>query len=668
MNEEHPSRMRRKLSTRLRRLFSVLGATLLTFASLPTSYAQAPRPFTIDDYIKMKWATAAQISPDGSRVLYTLNEFDSTSNSFVETVWVIALSGGGPKKLITLKPSFSSKAIWSPDGTRIAFISASEGSNQILLTQASGGITETITDVSFDIQTFAWSPDGKSLAFIAAEQRSPASSGERETDLTAARPQIHLVEIQTKKVSQLTNGDLQPDDLSWSPDGKHLAFSAQGDIYSLAVDGGQPQRIVGRPASDAQPQWSPDGLRIAFVSDYGKRGSKVSLSVVSADGSTLNDVGQNFDPGFSFAPPKFFGWSHDGKNLFISQLARMAQHLYLLDSTTGMSKPITSGQQVYHDFSLSRDSRTLAFIVSDSSTPDEVYVSSTTEFKPKRLTNLNPQLDGVTFAKSEAVHWKSKDGLEIEGLLLKPVGYETGKRYPLLILMEGTYGSFDFSFSSRVSADSAKFVWRPYQQQIFSAKGYAVLMPNLRGSWGYGDELRAKGRNDFGIGPYNDIMTGVDQMIAQGIADPNRLGIMGTGFDAYRAVFTITQTDRFKAASVGQLFGFNLVSWYGQLGDSVGLGDLFLGGPPWRVPQNYERISPINFAAALKTPTLVFHTEQPPWVVPQSMELRTALKKNNVPVEYLPYPIKGFAISEPRSLAEVVQKNVDWFDRWIKAK
>jgi dipeptidyl aminopeptidase/acylaminoacyl peptidase len=221
------------------------------------------------------------------------------------------------------------------------------------------------------------------------------------------------------------------------------------------------------------------------------------------------------------------------------------------------------------------------------------------------------------------------------------------------------------SFTGRVSADSPSATF-PFQQQIFAGQGYLILMPNPRGSWGYGEQFRRRGRGDYGIGPYNDIMSGVDYVIStQDIADSEKVGIMGMAFDGYRTAYAITQTSRFKAASVGQIYGFNLASWYGQAPDIIGR---VLGGAPWQAPQNYAPVSPVNFAGNLKTPTLIFHLAEPDCVAAQSREFYTALRQNNVPVEYVIYEQNQneFGTTKLNQWKDAVQRNVDWFNRWLK--
>ena len=636
---------------------------------------QRPRNLTLTDLETLKTITTTAMSPDGSQVLYTIAESDMARDVRRESIWAINVNGGTPQKILEQEAlSSSTPPAWSPDGKQFSYLSKQSGSVQIWLARAASGEATRLTNAVSGVNAFAWAPDGQTISYVVTPAAEPAKNndGIHVVSATANSPkaELHLIGVESKKDRTITVEGPTPDDLSWSPDNQEIAFAADNDIGVIELKGGKIRELVARPGVDSTPRWSPDGKRIAFVSNYGQPFAKISISVVAADGSAApQDNYQAFDFGFGGYPPRFLGWSADNKSLYVTVLSGLTQNLYSLSLANGESKRITSGEgRVFHDFSFSRDGRWMAFLMTDPLTPSEVCVSPLANFESRQITsNTNRQLVGINLAKPETVRWKSKDGTEIEGLLLRPYGYDPKKRYPLLVQMEGTYGTYDLSFTGRVSADTSAAVF-PFQQQLFAARGYAVLMPNPRGSWGRGEEFRKLGRTDYGLGPYDDIMSGVDYLIAQGIADPDRLGIMGLAFDGYRTAFTITQTDRFKAAAVGQVFGFDLVSWYGQAEYYQGFLERMIGGAPWQVPERYARISPINYAGKIKTPTLIFHFEPPKfmsWIGGQSQEFYSSLKKANVPTEYVIYPTYGNDV-RPRVVSDMIRRNLDWFDRWLK--
>jgi dipeptidyl aminopeptidase/acylaminoacyl peptidase len=388
------------------------------------------------------------------------------------------------------------------------------------------------------------------------------------------------------------------------------------------------------------------------------------LSVASAactQGTCLpRDLGQRFEGWIGGYPPNFFTWSADGTALYVSGLVRMTQLLYAIDVATEEARALTPGREAYWSFSISRDGRTVAFLASNSASAGDVAVSPLDHFAPRRLTLINPGLPGFRLGSPEAVRWTSRDGLEIEGLLLKPSNYQVGRRYPLLVQMEGTYGTFDLSFSGRVAADDNLAF--PFQQHVFASAGYAVLMPNPRGAWGYGEEFSKRARGDFGIGPVADILSGVDAMVVRGIADSVRLGIMGTGYDSYRTIFALTQTDRFKAASVDNPL-YDLIKLYGAGAGSI--LDVLVGGSPTTKPDEYARISPANFPERLRVPTLISYNDDG-GSLQQGAALEAALRKNGTPVDVILYhPTPGERAWGPKALATLVRRNLEWFERWV---
>jgi dipeptidyl aminopeptidase/acylaminoacyl peptidase len=270
----------------------------------------------------------------------------------------------------------------------------------------------------------------------------------------------------------------------------------------------------------------------------------------------------------------------------------------------------------------------------------------------------------VKFGRTEIIRWKSEDGTEVEGLLVKPVDYQQGKRYPLLTYVHGgPTGAFKMSFAVQF-IPSTIVQMEPYPVQVFAGQGYAVFMPNPRGSTGYGERFRKGNIRDWGGGDYQDIMSGVDYLIQQGIADGDRLGIMGGSYGGYMAALAITQTVRFKAASI-YAGPKNLFSFPGEGAYFLS----FFSDVQWRAKEEYERRSPMNFAANIKTPTLLQHGEadaaNPLW---QSFEFYRALRINRVPVEFAIYPKQGHFLTEPKSQADMLRRNVNWFNRWLKVK
>ena len=294
----------------------------------------------------------------------------------------------------------------------------------------------------------------------------------------------------------------------------------------------------------------------------------------------------------------------------------------------------------------------MAFMAEDPSMPWEVYVSPVSHFSPLNLTRTNPHLHDLALGQTDVIRWKSGDGLDIEGLLIKPVGFQSATRYPLLTAAHGGPAGVSTVSFHRLA-------------QVFAGQGYAIFLPNPRGSAGYGEPFRRANVKDWGYGDYRDIMSGIDALIRQGIADRDKLGIMGWSYGGYMAAWAITQTDRFRAAAVGA-GTTNAYSIYGQT-DIPEYYEAYFGAKPWEAIEAYQRHSPIFFAGNIKTPTLILHGEKDDRVpLPQSQELYQALKQNNVPVEFAISPRQGHVIREPKLLMDLRRRQLHWFNRWLR--
>ena len=656
-----------------------ISAVLLLFTLnlLQANSTKKLRPATIDDLMKIKNIHEVQIAPDGSRVLYVISEVNIKGNFYNSDIWIIDTQGGTPFKL-TNGPKRDDTPRWSPDGKRIAFISDRDEKNQIWLINPAGGEAWKLTNTENGIGSFFWSPDGIKIAFLLPEPETEEEKKKRKeqgdiilVDQNLKMVHIHVIEVATKKTTQITRGNFSVDSLSWSPDGEKIVFSARPtpkipdlfntDIHTVSIDTGDIQKIVEKEGADTWPKWSPDGKIIAFVSNDGRNEwiANWHVCVVPAAGGVSRNISKNFDEFVSSCI-----WSSDSRKLYFQASHEVTKQLYEVSAETGEIKQISSGKRVYRNFSFSEDSSKMSFLVSGSTTPNEVYFSSVNHFKPSRLTRTNPNLEEIALGKTEVIRWKSYDGLEIEGLLIKPVGYEEGKRYPLLTYVHGgPSGKFGISFSPQMGAP---IQGESYPLHVFAGKGFAILLPNPRGSYGYGEKFRRANVRDLGSGDYEDIMSGIDYLIDKGIADPDKLGIMGRSYGGYMTSWIITQTDRFKAASLGAGMS-NLISFYGQT-DIPGYMDFYLSGDPWTAKDEYEKRSPITYAMNVKTPTLIQHGEKDPRVpLPQAQEFYRALKKNHIPVEFVIYPRQGHSSREPKFQLEMMRRNLHWFLRWLKS-
>jgi dipeptidyl aminopeptidase/acylaminoacyl peptidase len=655
----------------------IMVISLSLFSPCQAESLRESRPMTIDDLMRIKNIEEARISPDGHSVLYVISEANVEKNVYERDIWLIETDGRKALKL-TNGPGRDDTPRWSPDGKEIAFISDRDGNSQIWLIKPAGGEARKLTESEGGVGAFFWSPDGKQIAYLLADQETEAEEKRREEagDLIVVdgKPKmvhIHLIEVATKKAWKLTEGDFSVDSLSWAPDGKSIVFSARPspsvpdlfntDIYTVDVQTAKIRRIVERDGADASPVWSPDGKMIAFVSNDGRNEwiADWYICLVAPEGGPPRNISKSYD---EFISSCF--WSSDSQTLYFRGNRGVTSQLYAVSAASGAIRQVSRGQCAHRSFSFSRDSTRVAFLVSTSATPSEVYVSSLRDFSPNRLTWTNPLVDQLDLGVTEVVRWKSYDGLQIEGLLIKPVDFREGKRFPLLTYVHGgPSGKFGKSFSPQIGG-SSPIQGESYPLHVLAGQGFGIFLPNPRGSYGYGEKFRMANVRDWGHGDYLDILSGIDHLIDKGLVDPDRLGIMGRSYGGYMTAWIITQTDRFKAASLGAGMS-NLISFYGQT-DIPGYMEYYFGGDPWKERKDYTKRSPITHAPKVRTPTLIIHGENDARVpLPQAWEFYRALKKNKIAVEFIIYPRQGHSIREPKFQMDDMRRNLEWFSRWL---
>ena len=668
-----------------RRRFSprVLAGTLTGILAAAMWLAAGPllpasKPVTIQDLMRIRNIEEAVIAPAGDQVAYVLSDLDVEKNAVRANIWLIGTAGGPPKRL-TAGTGRDDSPRWSPDGGRIAFLSDRGGPGELWLIAIDGGEAVKAAPFEGGVSNHAWSPDGRKIAFLSVGPKPVpgAKSGKGPEDIIVhdadrPGPRIFVLDVAAKKVTPLTSGNEAVVDFCWSPDGRRIVYAAQPsprvpdlyrtDLFMADLGTGEIRDLVRREGIDTTPRFSPDGRTIAFLSTEGSTewiANWYLCTVPAGGGAPLNlipDFGE-----FLFSPQ----WSPDGRTIYFQSPSGLRNQLLAVPAAGASPRPLLMGVPVWSDFSFTARGDRMAFLGTDASTPSEVFVSGVEPFRPVRITNTNPQLARLALGRQEIVHWKSSDGLEIEGLLLLPPDHAEGRRHPLLTYVHGGPSArFTAGFSPQIGSPHP-IQAECYPLHVLAGLGYAVLMPNPRGSYGYGDKFRKANLGDWGGGDFRDIMTGIDSLVKRGIADPERLGIMGRSYGGYMTGWIISQTGRFKAASLGAGMS-NLVSFYGQT-DIPGYTEYYLGGVPWTASEIYRLRSPITHAANLKTPTLILHGEKDARVpVAQAEELYQALKKNGVPVEFLIYPRQGHTAVEPKFLLDMMERNIEWFGRWIE--
>lgn len=649
-----------------------LIAILLSFSALADG--ADPKGMNIEKSLALKVAASPKLSPDGKWVVYTLSEWDREKNRRTSHLHLVPAQGGASIRL-TNGEKGETNPEWSPDSTQIAFLAdrsseAGKG-NQVWLIRAAGGEAWQLTKEESAVSGIAWAPDGKSLAYVVKD--APKDKADREKKKKDKFDAIQVEEnleyshlwtiaVDSGKTTRLTQGTSSASTPRFSPDGKSIAYvwspggasesayrditdDRRSDIYIVPAEGGVSSRLTANPAEDSSPEWSPDGTRIAFLSrtDPKSWAAKVDVYVVPSSGGAPVNLTKDWNE--SASNPT---WS--GDQIYFSGGMGLYGHVYSVPAAGGKVKPVTSGNRVLSQFDSA--SGKMVYLAGDPSHTDDVYIAAADGTSEARLTLANPQLEEIALGQTEVVRWKGAEGLEIEGLLLKPVGYEAGKRYPMILQVHG-------GPHSRYTASLVRTA------QIYAANGYAVLMPNPRGSTGYGTRFMQSNNGDWGGKDFQDLMAGVDSMIAKGVADGDKLVVAGGSYGGFMTFWTITQTNRFKAA-IGHAGISDWYSFYGQ-SDIPGLMEYGFTGHPWVSTATYRKYSPITYVDKVTTPILITHGEQDRRVaIAQAEEYYRALKLRGVNVQFVRYPREGHGITEPNHQIDQAGRHLAWLKQFVR--
>jgi dipeptidyl aminopeptidase/acylaminoacyl peptidase len=646
--------------------FIFLSALLLIFLLSTMSVAQTDKKtFELEDVFSIKAVDDPQISPDGSKVLFVVTENNLAENERNSDIYLVDIKGGTPLRLTYHKKSDRSPQ-WSPDGKYIAFISNREDKPQVWLMDARGGEPWKLTNHETGVQSFKWSPCGKAIAFVAME---PQSEEEKEKQKKGADEKVWgeynhfahlwLQYINQDKAEQITKGKLFIIDFAWSKEGQIAYLSAPGpdledwlhtSLTVLDVKKKEEKKIDYNLGWSNGLSWSPDGHYIAVVSVYTEgniTGSNIYL--ISSDGKHMQNITKNCE-----ADVSGYDWL-DQNSIIFSASKQVRGPLYMVNIADTKVKQLCDGDFVIDSISLNSKTKGIAFLKTDPTNPDEVYYTSLDKFEPVKLSDMNAHLAQFKLATTEVIQWKGADGWDIEGVLVKPIGYQPGKAYPTINTIHGgPAGVYSLRFNPS---------W-----QCFAAQGYAVYAPNPRGSSGYGQKFVEANYQDFGGKDYQDIMLGMDYLVKQGISDADKLAVYGYSYGGYMTSWVVTQTNRYKAAMLGAGLT-NLFSFYSQSDIQWAWGRAYLGVTPYENPQLYRKMSAMTYINQVKTPTLIVYGAEdrrvPP---PQGQEFYIALKKRGVPVEFVTYPREGHGFRELGHNKDFLGRTITWFNKYVLGK
>ncbi|HET9015114.1 MAG TPA: S9 family peptidase, partial [Thermomicrobiaceae bacterium] len=579
--------------------------------------------------------------------------------------------GGEPRQL-SAGPWTDDLPRWSPDGAMLAFRSdrAERGRGQLYLLRGTLAEAEPLHAFPAGIGAIHWSPDGRTIAVVAADPPAREAQGRdeaRDWFLFEDEPRyerIWLVDVATGDVRRLTDRDLQVWELDWSPDGRQIAALVSDLPYPwawyrarlVAVDvaSGAARTLYAPSRQLARPAWSPDGRGVALItstwSDPGMTGGDVVL--VPADGGEPRDLtpGQprsHLDP----------HWLPGGETLVTAALERNRAAVCAV-GLDGETETLWSDERAFagQELSLSRDGTVLVAAIGEPSRPAELWVGrrgpgAGASVAWERRTDFNPAFAERRVAPTETVAWTAADGTPVEGLLVRPLEPVAGPVPMVVLIHGGPTASSDYGFRG-----TGPRGW----VQLLAARGCAVLMPNPRGSAGWGLAFAEANHGDMGGQDLADILAGVDHCVAAGIADPGRLGVGGWSYGGYLTAWAVTQTDRFKAA----IAGASITDWYSFHGGTniPAFDEVFYRSDPYALDGPYATRSPLFYVDRVSTPTLFLHGEQDPCCpVGQAYEMHRALRARGVESRCVVYPRQPHPIREREHVRDLLERGVAWF-------
>jgi dipeptidyl aminopeptidase/acylaminoacyl peptidase len=672
-------------------------AAALMLLSSGGTVAQTPRPVTIDDLMALRTINDVKISPAGDRVAYTVSTPSLERNVHEAALFVIAANGGTPKRLAESQRIFTPalpapRLRWLPDGTAVSMLVTGTGGPQVVSVNPDTNVVTTVTSAPGGVASYEWSPDGKFIAYLSREAASGPPPVANRVGSNPPATRLWVQPLPSGPPRALTPPNQFVDSFSWSPSSLDIAYSFSPTtgflapystkVFAVTTDGVSSRAIIDRAGMNMSPQYSPDGKRVSFITTSGRTGLIAPRGLAVADATATNSQVRSYPMNGAWIAEVV--WPPDGQSLFVTMnegtFATGAQMFEMpivrVALADGKAERVGSGATVEYAMSLSRDGRTLAYREVEARTMGDVVVMDVTSRNTTRLTNVNPQLKDLALGQLKAISWKSFDGMEIWGLLLTPPGYNPPSpqasagqagtsRIPLLVYCHGgpiggvTLGIFPQFMHVPGQID-------PYPAEALASAGYAVLFPMPRGGSGYGEAGHKMIINDWGGPDYKDIMAGVDHLIAQGIADGDRLGVMGASYGGYMTNWIVTQTSRFKAAAAGASIA-DLNDLY-YLTDG---GDLMIEyfKLPWENPEGYARSSPITHVKNVTTPILISHGDRDPRVpLATAQKFFRALQALGKTAEMDIYPGGGHVFYPPQQEKTVMTRNFEWMRKWIPVR
>ena len=651
-------------------------------AQAQTARATAPQPprtetLTAEDVVRIERVIDVSIDPDGRRIAYVVavprTADDKPGHSHREIH--VMDTGTKASRRYTRPDHRSWSPQWSPDGEWLGFLSRRDGSKrtQVYRMSVRGGEPEPVTSSKGSIRSFAWSPDGTRLAYLADRQPSKAEDEDSEAgrdwklgDVHGTHRRLWVMDLKSGKSTPVTDPAVHIEAFEWSPDGKRFAVQAAdrsdvdavmmySDLYVVDAAGGELKRLLEHDGKLGDFEWSPDGRQVAFLGADNLHDPTPGVLYVA---DVANQSGRKLTAELE-ATGSWIDWTQPDAIVMLADVGTRTA-FFEVSPASGKIEQLSEGGPICHGADADPRGRLLACAGDRPDHPRELYAGSRRTAKLQRWTTSNDWLATKKLGEREVVRWKAADGLEIEGVLTKPVGYQKGKRYPLAVLVHGGPEGVSYDgWNTRAG----------YPVQLFATAGYVVLEPNYRGSRGRGVAYGQADHKDLGGKEFEDVVAGVDHLVAQGLVDKDRVGIGGWSYGGYFSGLGATKwSARFKAAMVGAAIT-NWISFTGtteiEHENSLVHWNLW----PW---DNYELAwdrSPVAHAKDSKTATLIVHGADDTRVPPeQATELYRALRYFKVPTELVMYPREGHGLGERAHEVDFMKRWLEWFDRHVAAR
>jgi dipeptidyl aminopeptidase/acylaminoacyl peptidase len=657
----------------------------------------AKHAISFDDLIKMHRVSGVAISKDGRSVAYAVSTPDMEANRSVANIWVVSASGGAAVQVS--QGGRDNSPQWSPDGKSLAFTSARDGNSQVYLLSMAGGEAKKVTQLSTGADLFHWSPDGKWIAFTSSvypDCKDDACNEKRDADKEKSkvkariydhllyrhwdhwsdgkRSHLFVVPVDGSATPRdLTAGsdyDVPPEersgpgDFNFSPDSKELCFTAvtdkieaistNADLFIVPVTGGEAKRITTQQGFDGNPVYSPDGRYIAYHAQLtpGYEADKWRVMLYDRQSGKNENLSESFDRSATE-----LGWSPDSKTIYFLAENETLQPIYSMEPRAGATpKKLVDGFNV--EFALSGDGHTLVTTQTSLTLPSEVFAVSADGSGLKQLSDVNGAiLSQLDMNPPEKFWFDGAEGTKVQAMLIRPPQFSTSEKYPVLVLLHGG--------PQTMWSDAWGYRWNA---EVFSGAGYVTLMINRRGSTGYGQKFTDEITNDWGGKAYEDVMKGVDAVLAKyPFLDSSRMAAAGGSYGGYMADWMATHTDRFKAI-ISHAGVYDKVSMYAT--EELWFEEHDSQGTPWGAPENYKKWAPSTYAEHLgkyKTPTLVIAGERD-YRVPytQSLEFFNSLQRQGVPSKLLIFPDEGHWVLKPQNSQLWYKTFVDWLTTYVK--